>query len=342
MRLTRRAFVATASAAALALPSIGRAQGTKLKLSHYLPPQHQINTELTRWADEVRERSGGAADIEVFPAGQMGPPPRQYDLARTGAADLAFVFTALPPGRFPLLDAFSLPFLFADEDGSPITTAQASRIATELADRTSEEFVGTELLYAVVTTSGGWFMRDKLVKEPADLKGLRVRPTSAASTAQVKELGASPATIPPTELADAISKGVVDGAIFNFEGGKAFQLQQSVTKVSTLANSVGYFCLVMNSDSLAGLPEEGQKAIRETTGPDAAAAVGGLYDAAEKSGRAFMEAEGVEIIDLRGEQAAAFRSSLQPVRDRQVAELKAEGKDVDGLIAAVERLKGEL
>ena len=341
IKLTRRGFIA-ATAATLAMPAIGRAQQTKLKLSHYLPPQHQINTELNRWAGEVREKSGGAADIEVFPAGQMGPPPRQFDLARTGVSDISFIFTALTPGRFPLVDALSIPFLFANENGDPISAAEASRIATSLAERTAGEFEGTDLLYAVVSTSGGWFMRDKLIEKPADMQGLRIRPTSAAAAAQITTLGASPATIPPTELADAIAKGVVDGAIFNFEGGKAFQLQQSVKKVSTLANSVGYFALVMNSDRLAGLPEEGRNAIVETTGPDAAARVGGLYDAAEVAGRTFLEEAGVEIIDLRGDSANAFREALQPVADEQIAELKAAGHDIDGLIADIKAKMAEL
>ncbi len=341
IKLTRRGFIA-ATAATLAMPAIGRAQQTKLKLSHYLPPQHQINTELNRWAGEVREKSGGAADIEVFPAGQMGPPPRQFDLARTGVSDISFIFTALTPGRFPLVDALSIPFLFANENGEPVSTAAASHIATSLKARTAQEFQGIDLLYAVVTTSGGWFMRDKLIQKPSDMEGLRIRPTSAAAAAQITTLGASPATIPPTELADAIAKGVVDGAIFNFEGGKAFQLQQSVKKVSTLANSVGYFALVMNSDRLAGLPEEGRNAIVETTGPDAAARVGGLYDAAEVAGRAFLEEAGVEIIDLRGDSANAFREALQPVADEQIAELKAAGHDIDDLIADIKAKMAEL
>jgi TRAP-type C4-dicarboxylate transport system substrate-binding protein len=341
MQVSRRTFLAT-TAALLAAPAVVRAQARKLKLSHYLPPQHQINTELKRWADEVREKSGGVADIEVFPAGQMGPPPRQFDLARTGVADLAFVYTALNPGRFPLVDAYSLPFLFANDDGVPISSADASRIATELDDRTKAEFHGTKMLYAVVTTSGGWFMRDKMIRKPEDLKGLRVRPTSTAVSAQITALGASPATIPPTELADAIEKGVVDGAIFNFEGGKAFQLQQAVKKVSTLANSVGFFALVINQDTLSGLPEAGRKAILDTTGPDAGAHVGGLYDQSEKDGRAFMEGKGVEVVDLRGSEANAFRTALKPVTDQQIATLKSAGKDVDGLVSAVRERMAKL
>lgn len=341
MKLTRRSFVVAASAS-LAMPSIAKAQNRKLKLSHYLPPQHQINTELNSWADGLREKTGGLVDIEVFPAGQMGPPPRQYDLARTGVADLSFIFTALTPGRFPMTDALSVPFLFADANAVPMSTADASHIGTAIRDRTAEEFVGTKLLYAVVTTSGGYFMRDKLIEKPDDMKGLRVRPTSAIAAEQLKALGASPATVAPTELADAIAKGVVDGAIFNFEGGKAFQLHQSVRKVSTLPSSVGYFALVMNADVLAGLPAEAQAAIEAASGPEAGKRVGGLYDAAEKAGRDFMVEKGVEVIDIRGEMAEPFRKALAPVGEAQVAALKAAGKDVDGLIAEIEKLKGAM
>lgn len=341
MKFTRRTFVA-AAATTLAMPSIARAQAKKLKLSHYLPPFHQVHKEFVRWTDELREKTGGMLDIEVFPAGQMGPPPRQFDLARTGVADLSFVFTALVPGRFPLTDALSMPFLFSNDEAKPISMADASFIGTRIRDHTAEEYAGTKLLYAVVSTSLGFFMKDKLIRTPDDLKGLRVRPTSAAVADQLAALGASPATIPPTELADAIGKGVVDGAIFNFEGGKVFQLHQSVTKVSTLACATGYFCLVMNSDVLDGLPDEAKQAIAETTGPEAGRRVGGLYDAAEIAGREFMEGEGVEIIDLVGDAAVPFREALEPVKQAQIKALKDDGKDVDALVAAVTQMKAEL
>ena len=48
------------------------------------------------------------------------------------------------------------------------------------------------------------------------------------------------------------------------------------------------------------------------------------------------------MIDIRGEQANAFRTALQPVADAQIAALKADGKDVDGLVAAVKAKIAEL
>jgi TRAP-type C4-dicarboxylate transport system substrate-binding protein len=323
------------TAAVLAAPAIGRAQGRKLKLSHYLPPQHQINTELNRWADELKQKTDGALEIEVFPAGQMGPPPRQFDLARTGVADMAFVFTALVPGRFVLTEALSVPFLFANEQGKPVTTAEASFIGSSLRDKLAGDYKGTQALYSVVTTSGGFFMREKAVQKPDDLKGLRVRPTSTFAAAQITALGGSPATIPPAELADAMAKGVVDGAIFNFEGGKAFQLQQAVKKVTPLANSVGFFTLVANEDMLAGLPEELRKVIEETTGPEAGRRVGAIYDDAEKAGRDFMTGAGVEVIELDTKAIDAFRAPLEPPTEELLKSIEGKGLDVRGLIEDV-------
>ena len=235
--ITRRSLLVTAATAAtaVAMPNVVRAKPTKLKLSHYLPPQHQINKEFHRWADELRKKTDGQLDIQIYPAGQMGPPPRQFDLARTGVADLAYVFTALVPGRFPMTDMLSAPFLFAHDDGMPISTADASVIGTNLRGMLAHEYAGTEILYSVVATSVGFFMRERLVRTPNDLKGLRIRPTSTVVASHLRAWGASPTTIAPPELADAIAKGVVDGAIFNFEGGKVFQLQQSVKKVSLMA-----------------------------------------------------------------------------------------------------------
>ena len=44
----------------------------------------------------------GVLIIKIFSASQMGPPPRQFDLARTGVADFSIVLHGLTPGRFPL------------------------------------------------------------------------------------------------------------------------------------------------------------------------------------------------------------------------------------------------
>ncbi|WP_323039220.1 TRAP transporter substrate-binding protein DctP [Gemmobacter sp.] len=344
MTLTRRTlFLNSAMAGAmLAAPGILRAQGTRqIKLSHYLPPMHQTHLELVRWADELRATSSGALDIQLFPAGQMGPPPRQADLVRTGVADIAFVYTALNPGRFPVNDIFAAPFVFTGADGEPASAAKASWVATSMRAQIEPEFVDCEHLYSVLTTNIGFFMKSADIRKPEDLRGLRIRPGSSTVADQITAMGASPANVGPAELADAIGKGVVDGAMFNFEGGKAFQLQQSVRKVSMISMTAGVFALVANKAMMDELPAELAALIRNTTGPEAARRVGGLYDAAEAAGREAMVADGVEVVDLRGDAVKPFQEALAPVRAAQLDALRAAGHDPDALLAEIARLLAE-
>lgn len=332
--ISRRQLLGTAAAGAavIAMPAVLRAAPVKLKLSHYLPPQHQINTELKRWADELRQKSNGELDIEVFPAGQMGPPPRQFDLARTGVSDFSFFFTALVPGRFPLTEVLGAPFLFTN-GGKSITSAEASAIGTNLREDLAAEYAGTEMLYAVVTSSMGFFMRDKLVKTPDDVKGLKIRPTSTTMASHLRAWGAAPTTIAPAEVSDAIAKGVVDGAIFNFEGGKAFQLQEASKKVSVMGDSAGFFALVANADVMKKLPKDLNKLIADTTGPEGGRRVGGLYDAAEADGRKAFEKAGVEIITIDGAAAEPFKKLADVPTNEQVAALEAKGLKAGALLA---------
>lgn len=344
MKLNKRDFLKTIGAGStiLAMPSIVRAAPISLKLSHYLPPQHQLNGVLTQWADDLRAQTNGELDIRVFPAGQMGPPPRQYDLVRTGVADFAFIFTAFYPGRFPLTDLLSLPFLLVGTDAKPRKAADTSWLATSLKPEFAGEYVATEMLFSVNLTATGFFMNSVQVRTPDDVKGLRIRPTSSVMAEQLKAMGASPATIPPTEIADAMSKGVVDGAIFNFEGGRAFQLQRAVRHVSTLANSSATFSFIANQEMMEKLPKEYADLIRQTTGPEAARQVGSLYDKAEASGREFMAGKDVEIIDLNGAAADPFRTALKPVYNAQLEATRKDHPTTDAVMKRIEQLKAEM
>ncbi len=344
MKLNKREFLKAVGTGStmLAMPMIARAAPISLKLSHYLPPQHQLHGVLAKWADDLREQSDGELDIQVFPAGQMGPPPRQYDLVRTGVADFSFIFTAFYPGRFPLTDLLSLPFLLVGPDAKPPKAADTSWLATSMKSEFASEYVDTEMLFSINLTSTGFFMRSVQVETPGDVNGLRIRPTSGAMAEQLKAMGASPATIPPTEVADAIAKGVVDGAIFNFEGGRAFQLQQAVNNVSTLANSSATFSFIANQAMMEKLPPKHAELVRSTTGPDAARAIGGLYDEAEASGREFMVGEGVQVVDLVGSAADPFREVLAPVYDAQLEATRKAHPTTDAVVEKIGQLKGEL
>ena len=114
----KRLFLAVGACLALSAITPAFAQTIELKVSHYLPPNHTVNVELLRWAADLEKKSNGRLKLSVFSSGQMGPITRQYDLARTGVADIAFFLHGATPGRFPMTELTQLPYAF-NPDSSP-------------------------------------------------------------------------------------------------------------------------------------------------------------------------------------------------------------------------------
>jgi TRAP-type C4-dicarboxylate transport system substrate-binding protein len=305
-----------------------RAQTIELKVSHYLPPNHSIQRELTRWADELATKSNGRLKISIFPAGQMGPVPRQYDLARTGVADIAFVLHGALPGRFPLTEVAQLPYIFNRVQGGAskaITTAEASRILTELAPELGAEYEGTKPLYFIATPSLSLFFNKEAVREPAGMRGMRMRHNGPIGAAMLESWGAVPAAIAPAELADALSKGTINGMLFNFEAAKSFQMAESIKSVTPVAASAATFALVMNAEKYKSLPDDLRKIIDDTTGASAARRVGAIYDEAEDEGRRYLAAANVQILELTPKERAAFEESAKPIVATNLAKAAEKG-----------------
>ena len=337
--ISRRTFLASAALAPVMMPRLGFAQGAKMKLSHYLPPMHQMHGWLTAWASDLREKSSGEIDIEIFPASQMGPPPRQYDMVRTGVADIGLFFPTFTPGRFPLTDVHLMSFAYAKPDTlKPILASDASEIATRLFDHYAATFEGTKPLLAAVTPGGGFFMRDKMIAKPADLAGLRLRPPGPIVASYVEAWGGANAMFPPAEVGDAISKGTIDGAVFSFEAARAFQLGVAVKKVSLLPASTGIFVLTMNQGVYDGLSPASRQLIDGTTGPAAARTIGGLYADAEVAGRKYMEGAGAEIVDIELEQAKEFKSITDGVMEKALEDMEGKGIPARALNAALRKM----
>lgn len=300
------------------------AQTIELKISHYLPPSQTIHKELTRWSEELAQKSGGRLKATVYPSGQMGPLPRQFDMARTGIVDIAFFFPGILPGRFPLSESIQLPFTFNKDEKTiePISTAEASGIVTGMMADLGKEYRDVRVLYFIATPTGSLFFSKATVHRPADLKGLRIRHNGPISAATVQAWGGTPVSVQPAELADALQKGVIDGLFMNYEGGQAFQLAADARKVTELNAGAGVFVLAMNQAKYDGLPADLRKLIDDTSGVAAARRVGALYDQAEATGRAYALSQQVEIIKPDLADYQAFRNASAAMVTQTIDDLE--------------------
>lgn len=345
--LARRALLAAGAALALLGGSTAVAQTVELKLSHYVPTSHTIHQELVRWAEDMDKQSNGRLKISIYPAGQMGPITRQFDLARTGVADIAYFLHGATPGRFPMTELAQLPYVFNPEAGGvlqkPVSAAEASALVTGMARQLDKEYDGTKLLVVIAQPNLSLMFNKASVRQPADMKGMRVRHNGPLAAKMVETLGATPAAVAPVELADALEKGTVKGMVFNYEAGQAFQMGGAVTSVTELNFSAVTLGLAMNQKKYESLPADLRKLIDDSMGVEAARRMGGKFDEAEAAGRRYLVDKKVEIITPSAAEAQAFRTPLKPVVEQGIEAVQEKGlparKFYDDLRARVNTVK---
>ncbi len=295
----------------------GQAMAETLKVSTFLPPMHTFVRAVNAWGEELKEKSGGELELEMFPAAQLAPPPRQFDLVRSGGADIAIFLHAMTPGRFAMTELANLPLSYPSAGQE---SALSSRRLTELAPEfLAAEHAGTRILWMAVTPPLKMHFTDTDPSDLGNIAGKRMRYAGSTWQQIVEVLGASPVPVPPAETADAMGKGVVDGATFPFEAAQAFDLGP-VTKYSLepgLASAT--FAVVISDAAYERLTPELQALIDDSTGPDRAEWYGALWDAGEAKGRAHMEAAGTEIVSLSDEQLEKLESSFQGIIDASSA-----------------------
>src|SRR6267143_888464 len=83
----------------------------EVKVAEFVGPQHFMTKWLVQWGEKLEKASGGRLAFKHFPGAQMAPAPAHYDLARSGQADVSWFLHGGTPGRFPLTELISLPYM---------------------------------------------------------------------------------------------------------------------------------------------------------------------------------------------------------------------------------------
>lgn len=303
-----------------------------LKISTFVPPKHAFNRMLEAWGQELAEKSGGELTVEIFPAGQLGPPPRQFDLVKSGAADISVVLHGATPGRFPISELAGLP-LTAPSAGNESTIT--SKRLTELApEYLAKEHEGTHILWMAVTPPLKVHVKGFDPSNLENFKGKRIRYAGSVWQSILEAIGASPVPVPPAESADAMSKGVVDGASFPFEATIPFDLAPVSEYSLTPGIASATFAVVMGDQAYDRLTDEMKALVDETTGPDRAAAFGAMWDSGEDHGREYMEKGGVKVVAMNDETLAQLKSILAPIIEGAVKAVDDGGMSGSAFVEA--------
>ncbi|SLN51277.1 Bacterial extracellular solute-binding protein, family 7 [Aquimixticola soesokkakensis] len=293
-----------------------------LKISSYLPPKHAFTLAVEAWGQELSQKTNGDITVEVFPAGQLGPVNRQFDLVTAGAADAAIVLHSATPGRFAMSELAGLPL--SHPAAGDLSTISSERLTALAPDYLADEHAGTKIIWMAVTPP----LKINLAKVNPDsleaLKGLRIRSAGQVFQSVLETLGASPLPVPPAEVAEGLAKGIVDGAMFPFEADMAFDLGPELDYSLEPGVASATFAFVMSEKTYDGLSPETRAVIDAMSGPARGAAFGAEWDKGENAGRAYLGENDVTIVTLSEAEQDKLQGMVAPIIDAQIA---AVGKD---------------
>jgi TRAP-type transport system periplasmic protein len=209
-RLLDRAGLCGLAAAALLVSAMAHspaAAQTTLRFAHWLPPTHSNHKSFEAWNESLKKATNGELSVRIFPAQQLGAAADHYDMARDGVADITHVNPGYQAGRFPIVGAATLPFLFSNATGG-------SRAIHEWYIKYAEREMRDVKVCNVFVHAPATIHSKKPVRVPEDIRGMKVRPAHAMMAQMVTLLGGSSVQLSAPESREALERGVADAITF--------------------------------------------------------------------------------------------------------------------------------
>lgn len=182
----------------------------ELRLGHDQVDGHPYDLGVKRFAESIREATGGAVNVKVFPAAQLGDSPEQFEGLRLGTQDFALAAFSHASQFCSAFGLFGAPFLFEDEDHF---AAVFDGEVGEILDRSCREQYRVGLLATFTSGYRLLFNGRRPLERSADLAGLKIRVMGGEADARTWQIfGAIPSPMPYSEVYSALQAGVIDGA----------------------------------------------------------------------------------------------------------------------------------
>lgn len=298
---------------------------TVLRFNLWVPPTHHTHTKMMMpWAADVERVTEGRVKVEFTPS-SLGAPPRQFDLAVEGIADVTFGDHAYTPGRFYLTKMAELPFL--GESAEALSVAHWRTYGAS--EDAAKEHNGTKLLAVFMHGPAGIMTTRAKVDSLAALRGLKIRVPGEAASHIIKTLGGVPVSVPATQVFELLSQGVVDGSVYNIDAYKNFRLDRFMKFVTTVPNglyNVSFF-LVMNQKKWDSLSKADQAAIEKVSGEVFARRAGRTWDEEDKLSIELMKKNDVQITQASPQFLADIQAKLGDLRAEWVSGANKRGAD---------------
>ena len=235
----------------------------EVKLGHSGVVDMSYHKGSVKFAELMKERTGGAVTVHVFPANQLGSEKDMLEQVRNGVIHISLTgpsMLAQFKGWGPI-GVLSMPYVLKgtteDELNPKLIKLARGPLMAELNEQAAKES-GIRIL-----DMGWWYgerhltSKTKQVVKPEDVKGLKIRTMdSPVAKAALASLGAATTPMAVSELYTALQLGVVEGQenpLNTIYSHKFYEVQKYVALTGHMAMNL---ILVTNEKFFQGLSPE--------------------------------------------------------------------------------------
>ena len=282
-----------------------------LKLSHVFSPAEQLTKSMDAVAESIMEKTDGAIVIQTFPQAQLPAYKEGVEQVVRGAKFISVEDPSFIGDYVPDFKALYAPMLYRSFDEYVKVTE--SKMVADM--RANAEKQGIKILALHYIYGFRNLITQKVIKTPADLKGMKIRtPGSKSYIDTLTAMGAVATPLPWGETLSAVQQGVVDGlegSEFTNIGTKVYE--GPTKNVANTRHILGTCGVYISTKVWADIPEKYQAIIQEEFSKGEHHMVdllksqhGGVVKELESFGVMFNEVDG-----------DAFRNALKPLYEEQ-------------------------
>jgi tripartite ATP-independent transporter DctP family solute receptor len=232
-----------------------------LKFNHVLGQKEPYHQGFTNWAKAVEEKTKGGLKIEVFHSAQLGVEEDILEQIRAGANIGQNTDSARMGNYVPGIAIMNGPYFAENLD--EVAKLKNSPTVRGFLDELANKHGMKVLSYSWVQGYRHFFT-NKPVRNPEDLKGLRIRtPPAPIWQESVRALGATPVALAFGDMYPALQQKVMDGVELVYNNIPAGRFYEVLKYVSETRHIMLVNFEVISSKWFNALPADYQKILVE-------------------------------------------------------------------------------
>lgn len=308
-------YITHALAGAVMAFGITGAQAKDLAFSVFVPAASPTITAVYQpWIDWFNEKAAAHdVAIKLYAGGTLGSSPlAQAQMVADGVADMALTVPSYTPGVYPDFDMFELPGFIGN-------VKEGSLAALEL--HQEGKLKGYEDYYVVaIYTSDTYMLHSKPpIATFDDIAGKRFRVAGKIQTAVIEAIGGVPQNASAGEMAEAIDRGLLDGALTDASVAKTFRVADVATNHYAAKLGVLVFTIVMNRGVYEGLPAEVKDLLAQSGQVIADNQIASYGPAVARNLEAWEASADHTVVQPSDEERARIKTAVAPVIDMVAA-----------------------